>query len=81
MRLSPAFTRAAVLLDVGFALGGTVSERRDRVLEPDPCIVERIVAARRELVLEGVETRKEEPSPVPLSRLPRGRIVRATSPT
>jgi hypothetical protein len=48
-----------VLLDVALALGGSVGERRHRVLEPARGIVERIVAARRALVLEGIETREQ----------------------
>src|SRR5262249_25060468 len=45
-----------VLVDVTLALGGAVREGRHRALEAHRRIVERVVAARRELVLVGVET-------------------------
>src|SRR5262249_16391512 len=46
----------AVLVDVTLALGGAVREGGHRALEAHRRVVERVVAARGELVLEGVET-------------------------
>src|SRR5262249_21236255 len=53
--------RSTVLVDVSLALGSAVRERRHRALEAHRRIVERVVAACRELVLEGVETGEQAP--------------------